>query len=77
MRVAKGLLDYGDRLQYSVFECDLTAQQMARMVTEVKGVINAEADSVRVYRLCAACVQQIQAISQAGPPAEAPVVCIV
>ena len=27
-----------------------------------EGVINAEADRVRVYRLCAVCVQQIQAI---------------
>jgi CRISPR-associated protein Cas2 len=76
-RLAKLLLDYGNRVQYSVFECDLTEKQMAKLLKEVKAVISEQEDSVRVYRLCVGCVKEIKAIGRAKPPEEEPVVFIV
>jgi len=68
-RLAKVLEDYGERVQYSVFECDLTQKQLQQLLGEIKRVMSAEQDSVRVYRLCQECVAQIQALGRAEPPA--------
>jgi CRISPR-associated protein Cas2 len=50
-RVAKACLDYGQRVQNSVFECEVDPAQWAvfrgRLVSEIK----AEEDSLRFYRL--------------------------
>ena len=59
LRLAKLLLDYGKRVQYSVFECDLTPAQMDAMLERVQAIVDAEADSVRVYRLCASCEKSV------------------
>lgn len=76
-KIAKILEDYGERVQYSVFECELSERHMRKLVGELKEAMNEAEDSVRVYRLCAACVKQIEALGQAQPPAEAPEVYIV
>lgn len=54
-RLAHSLKDFGCRVQYSVFECSLDAAQLERLEARVTGLIEAEEDSVRVYRLCAEC----------------------
>ncbi len=77
VRLAKVLRDYGERVQYSVFECALTQAQITRLLLEIRGVMEEGADSVRVYRLCATCAGQIQALGQAKPPADEPEVYIV
>jgi CRISPR-associated protein Cas2 len=76
-KLAKILEDYGQRVQYSVFECDLTAKQQAKLLKELKAVMVEQEDSIRVYRLCAECVKEIKALGQAKPPAEEPAVYIV
>jgi len=68
-RLAKVLQDYGERVQYSVFECNLNQVQLKRLLREIGNVIEEKMDSVRVYRLCPACVGQIVALGQASPPA--------
>ncbi|PWH18352.1 MAG: CRISPR-associated endonuclease Cas2 [Ardenticatenia bacterium] len=77
VRLAKVLQDYGERVQYSVFECDLTQKQLQQMVREVRQVISDEQDSVRVYLLCRECVGRIQAFGRAKLPDEEPLVFIV
>lgn len=38
--------DYGNHLQYSVFECDLSAQERVELETQLKAVIHHEYDQV-------------------------------
>ncbi len=64
LRLAKLLLDYGKRVQYSVFECDLTPGQIDAMLQRINKVVDEEVDSVRVYRLCAACEKTVTIIGQ-------------
>ena len=76
-KIAKILEDYGRRVQYSVFECDLTAKQAQKLTKEMKEVLNPEEDGIRVYRLCQECLKKIKVMGQAQPPAETPEVYIV
>lgn len=41
---------YGERVQLSVFECRLTQERFARLIGELQDVINADLDSVVIYR---------------------------
>jgi CRISPR-associated protein Cas2 len=76
-RLAKRLRAYGDRVQYSVFECNLTDKQLRQLRAEIGKIIKDAEDSVRIYRLCGGCVAQIVALGQAPPPQDDPVVYIV
>lgn len=55
-KVAAILEGYGDRVQYSVFECLLTKDQFEALWKELGRVVDESEDSIRAYRLCAACV---------------------
>jgi CRISPR-associated protein Cas2 len=69
-KLAKLLEGFGQRVQYSVFECDLTTAQFAVLWRKVQRIIKPdEGDSVRVYRLCGTCVQQVQVVGN-GPAIE-------
>lgn len=46
MRVAKTLLRYGDRIQYSVFVVDAAPAKLMRMREELSAIIEAEDDSI-------------------------------
>ena len=56
--LADALLSFGERVQESVFECDLRqAGEYDRMLTRIKMLINADkGDAVRIYRLCGDCL---------------------
>ena len=49
-RVAKVCEGYGLRVQYSVFECRLSATACQRLVIELLDVIDRERDCVHLYR---------------------------
>lgn len=54
--LAKALEDFGDRVQYSVFECILDDNDLLnKMVARIEKIIDKEEDSVRIYNICAAC----------------------
>ena len=76
-KIAQILEDYGTRVQYSVFECDLSARQIDKLIKELTEVMNEAEDSLRLYRLCADCVKTIKALGQAEPPQPTPDVFIV
>lgn len=61
-KVMKYLLGYGSRVQYSVFECDLTPAQFAVVQHELMRLIDQKTDSVRCYRLDAGAIRQIRII---------------
>lgn len=50
-RAAAVCLDYGQRVQNSVFECNVNAEQWTRMRLRLLKVIDPEQDSVRFYYL--------------------------
>lgn len=49
-RVAQICEKYGQRVQFSVFECRLSPERLARLIGEVQGIIDSHRDSVIVYR---------------------------
>jgi len=61
-RVAKVLEDFGDRVQYSVFECLLDQKLLERMIERLQKVLKEEEDSLRVYTLCSNCERVIKVI---------------
>lgn len=50
-RVAKICADYGIRMEKSVFECDLTDQQMMQFWERLRRVVDEEEDRVFDYRI--------------------------
>ena len=69
-RLARFLLDYGDRVQYSAFECELTGPRLDEVLQGVVKYMARQEDNVRVYRLCADCAGKIQTFGPqrvAGP----------
>ena len=45
-RICTLMHDHGERLQYSVFLCDLTVAELAELEAAVQGVMNLNEDSV-------------------------------
>ncbi len=50
-RVAKACKDYGQRVQFSVFECSLDPAQWVRLRDRLLKLIDPEKDSLRFYFL--------------------------
>ncbi len=49
--VAKACMDYGQRVQNSVFECEVTEAQYSLLKERIKGIIDISLDSIRLYIL--------------------------
>jgi len=63
-QVAKVLKDFGERVQLSVFEANLTPEQLEKLKKRVNKCIDQKEDSVRLYPLCAACTSRIEILGQ-------------
>lgn len=50
-RIAKACLDYGMRVQYSVFECEVTPAQFTDLKAQLTELYNPDVDSLRFYFL--------------------------
>lgn len=50
-QVAKACKDYGQRVQNSVFECELSEAQFVKLKTRISIIMDMELDSVRFYFL--------------------------
>lgn len=60
-RVVKALKGYGRRVQKSVFECpNLSEHRLLLLQKKMEGLIDHGSDSVRYYRLCKACVAEVE-----------------
>ncbi|MBD3184707.1 CRISPR-associated endonuclease Cas2 [Candidatus Poribacteria bacterium] len=60
--VAKILLDYGHRVQYSVFECEITKKVLDTLIQSIVECIDFDKDSVVVYSLCSRCVDLVRTL---------------
>lgn len=61
-KIHKILKSYGQWMQYSVFECDLTETQYAKLRSRLHKLINPEQDSIRFYFLCRCCQDKVERI---------------
>ncbi|NSW87043.1 MAG: CRISPR-associated endonuclease Cas2 [Syntrophobacteraceae bacterium] len=61
-RVAKIMKNYGERVQKSVFECNLGDEHFARMKDRVDSVIDHAEDSVRYYFICDKCIDNVDVV---------------
>ncbi|PDW02426.1 CRISPR-associated endonuclease Cas2 [Candidatus Viridilinea mediisalina] len=69
-KVSKLLEGFGQRVLESVFECDLDAKAYASLRKKMARRIQPnEGDRLRIYRLCTACISQIEVIGE-GPAVE-------
>jgi CRISPR-associated protein Cas2 len=60
-RVVKALKGVGIRVQKSVFECaGLGEKELLRLKDKIDSLIDHETDSVRYYRLCKACLREVE-----------------
>lgn len=50
-QVAKACRDFGQRVQYSVFEIEVDPAQWTMLKARLEGIINADYDSLRYYYL--------------------------
>ena len=53
-KIVKILEDYGERIQYSVFEFSVTELIFRRIMDSVNQIINSKEDSILVYEMCEA-----------------------
>lgn len=63
-KIAKILDDFGDRVQYSVFECLIDRELLDKMISRLQKVAREAEDSIRIYALCGNCEKIIQIIGQ-------------
>jgi len=50
-RVAKTCLDYGQRVQNSVFECKVDPSQLVALRSKLLNIVKLDTDSIRIYNL--------------------------
>ena len=50
-KVAKECVNYGQRVQNSVFECQLNSTEYRQVKATLEGIINKDEDSLRFYNL--------------------------
>lgn len=67
LAVANALLDFGRRVQYSVFECDIEEAALDQLRHRLRRFVVEDEDSVRLYRICAACQARIESLGLPGP----------
>jgi len=75
-KLAEHLENFGQRVQLSVFECLLEEKQAERMKAGIVRLVDAEEDTVRIYRLCASCEERVEIVGR-GVRSEDPEVYIV
>lgn len=64
-RVSKILMDYGNRVQYSVFEAEVTQELLNEMAARIRKVIDPDEDSVRIYKVCPGCLREVKLLGKA------------
>lgn len=57
-RVHRALEGFGQRVQYSVFECELKPEDLDRLIKQLRRLIKVKEDQIRYYPLCQSCVSK-------------------
>lgn len=67
-RVAKTCENFGLRVEYSVFECDLSADNFDKLWKQLGAVIDEDEDCILAYRICGSCVKSIESMGAVVRP---------
>jgi CRISPR-associated protein Cas2 len=67
-RVARACLDFGQRVQNSVFECEVDPGQWSSLRARLIGEVDASEDSLRFYRLGADGKRRVEHIGAKPTP---------
>ena len=59
-KVMKFLMDYGTRVQKSVFECFINEEQFFYIKKTIKTLINHRKDRVRYWEICNSCASKVE-----------------
>jgi len=59
-RVMEALKDFGRRVQYSVFECNLDERALGELWERLDFDIDRATDSCRFYRICDGCAKEVR-----------------
>ena len=51
IRIANVLKSFGERVQYSVFECVLARSELSELESELGKRMDTDQDSIRIYRI--------------------------
>jgi CRISPR-associated protein Cas2 len=70
-RLVDVLLDYGTRVEESVFECVLEASLAEQMIERIHKAVDTVEDKVLVYGLCESCADKVQILGPVERPAQA------
>ena len=54
-KIMNTLKDFGLRVQYSVFECELTAARLDELREKLRTLMDPRRDRIHIYPLCDAC----------------------
>lgn len=60
--VVRYLLNYGKRIQKSVFECHVTEKIMETMVSELAKLIEHREDKIRFWQICKDCIERVEVV---------------
>jgi CRISPR-associated protein Cas2 len=63
-RAMEALKDFGRRVQYSVFECNLEEAALKELMERLDFEIDPATDSCRLYRLCASCASEVRILGK-------------
>lgn len=62
-KIAKELSGYGQRVQYSVFECRITETQYQELYHKLVTLMQEEEEgNIRIYNICGKCEQKLNTI---------------
>lgn len=67
-QVARICEDYGIRVEYSVFECDLNEENFIQLWEELAQTIDPNTDIILAYRICSSCVRVIKSMGNITRP---------
>lgn len=59
-KIMKILKDYGNRLQYSVYQCNLDEKNLMALVKKLQKRLRSQNDSIIVFKLCNKCYSEIR-----------------
>ena len=74
-RIFKVLKNFGQWMQYSVFECEVDKMNLLKLKDRLDRLIDAEEnDSIRFYFLCESCKRQVERVGGEKPRKEGAVI---
>lgn len=66
-KVAKRLESYGLRVQFSVFEIEISPERLPKVLMEIEPLLDPATDSLRVYPFCGTCREKTLRLGIGAP----------